>query len=77
MKDQNYAACIESFGFISTVCLNGRRRISEKKNSSEDYVGKITAVFLPYIQSNIPDGKFFSLQNEVKKIVCEIKEDGK
>ncbi len=75
MTEQLYTTSIHNLGFISaaknyTCC----KKQKEKEATTEDYVGKITAAFLPYLKQNITDGKIISLQNEIKKIVCEIRE---
>lgn len=74
MQEQNLYSTIHNIGFISTVPRYGKdNQISTKESSAEDYVGKITALFAPYILQNITDGKFCGLQNELKKVVCEIR----
>ena len=51
--------CLESviygLGSIATVrdYEYGKQSYERKDNSVEDYIGKITAVFLPYIYQNI------------------------
>ena len=43
------------------------------KPSTEDFVGKITAIFSPHLK-NISERKFIAIQGELKKVVCEIRE---
>ena len=67
---------ISNIGFITTASrlgLEGGKKLSEKEASSEDYVGKITAIFTPYLSQNISEGKFISLHSKVKNIVAEIR----
>lgn len=74
MTESCYSNSIRNIGFITaTSRLDVGRRQSEKENSTEDYVGRITAIFAPYISRNIPEGKFINLQKEVKSIITEIR----
>ena len=74
MSDQQYLSLIHNIGFIPAVTSYTREKKNyEREVSSEDYVGRITAIFAPYIQTNISDGQFCGLQKEIKKVVCEIR----
>lgn len=75
MTEVCFTNSIRTVGVIpATAHFNHcEKKIYEKDTSSEDYVGKITAIFSPYISSNISEKKFISLQNEVKRIVSEIR----
>ena len=75
MEQSVISSSINTYGFIGTINNIGNSRIkNQARNSVEDYVGKITAVFLPYVSQNISDGKFISIQNDIKRIISEIKE---
>ena len=71
--------CLESviygLGSIATVrdYEYGKQSYERKDNSVEDYIGKITAVFLPYIYQNISDKSFMNIQKELERIVSEIR----
>lgn len=66
---------IHNFGFVSVVTQQRDSRSYEREscNSTEDYVGKITAIFSPYLSTKISESKFMCLQENIKKIVSEIK----
>lgn len=65
---------IHNLGSIeATYNFNNKKLIKITENSIEDYVGKITTLFLPFIIPSISDGKFYSLQNELSKILLELK----
>lgn len=74
MSDQQYLSLIHNIGFIPSVTSYTREKKNyEREVSSEDYVGRITAIFAPYISRNIPEGKFINLQKELKSIITEIR----
>lgn len=74
MSDQQYLSLIHNIGFIPAVTSYTREKKNyEREVSSEDYVGRITAIFAPYISRNISEGKFINLQKEVKSIITEIR----
>ncbi len=65
---------IHDFGFVSVITQQREAKAYERENSStEDYVGKITAIFSPYLSTKISESKFMGLQENIKKIVSEIK----
>ncbi|MCR5252570.1 MAG: hypothetical protein K6C98_02520 [Treponema sp.] len=68
-------AQIQKLGFVGSISASRREfRMNEKESTTEDYVGKITALFSPYISpKNISETKFVGLQENLKKIVVEIK----
>ncbi len=75
MENLSITNSIKNYGFIASIKPTEYSKASiSAKNSTEDYVGKITALFLPYLKQNVSDGKIISLQNEIKKVVCEIRE---
>lgn len=41
--------------------------------SADDYVGKITALFLPYVSDQISERDFSAVQFKLKKIVSDMK----
>lgn len=74
MTEPIYTTSIHNLGFIPAVKnYSCKKKQSEKESSTEDYVGKITAIFSPYISNNISENKFIRLQDRVKSIVSEIK----
>ena len=74
MGDQQYLSLIHNIGFIPAVSSYTRdKKNYEKESSTEDYVGKITAIFAPYISKSITEGRFLKLQEEVKNILTEIR----
>lgn len=73
MNELNYPIVLNNF-LLSVNQVGSTSRISQKECSLEDYVGKITAIFCPYIQQNISEGNFIKIQNKVKGILKEIKE---
>ena len=76
MAESCYSNSIRNIGFITAASrLDVGRRQSEKENSTEDYVGKITAIFSPYISANISENKFIRMQDTVKAVLSEIKGD--
>lgn len=76
MNEQVIASSIMNKGFISAITrFPNKSRKLEKQTSTEEFVGKIAAVFLPYISTNITEGKFISLQAQIAKIVNEIKDE--
>ncbi len=74
MNDQQYMSLIHNIGFIPPVKnYAGDKKDYERESSTEDYVGKITAIFAPYISKSITEGRFLKLQEEVKNILTEIR----
>lgn len=74
MIEQLYTTSIHNLGFIPAVKnYTNKKKQTEKESTTEDYVGKITAIFSPYISNNISENKFIRLQDRVKSIVSEIK----
>lgn len=68
-------AAIQNVGFIPAVQTSSREpKLYDREVSTEDYVGKITAIFSPYISpKSISETKFVRLQENLKRIVVEIK----
>jgi len=71
----NYIDSIQSIGFIpATTISSTKKKLGKKENSIEDYVGKITSIFLPYIlPQSISERSNLQLQENLKRIVSEIK----
>ena len=42
-----------------------------QKLSDDDFAARITSIFLPFIDRDIPDGKFILLQEKLKGILRE------
>jgi len=59
-------------GIISTLNNSSVSRVIKKENTPEDYVARITSIFLPYIFCNISESKFMKTQENIKDIVLEI-----
>ncbi|MBQ8678316.1 MAG: hypothetical protein IJ530_00970 [Treponema sp.] len=74
MTEQNLSSTLHTLGFIEAISrFAGNAQRCKKDVSTEDYVGKITAVFSPYLAENMSESRFIGIQGEVKKIVCEIR----
>lgn len=73
--EQLNSTALRNIGIIPALRRNysSCKKIEDKAFSTEDYVGKITAVFSPYISKNISESRFIYLQAEIKKIVTDIK----
>ena len=71
--DTSFADALHTLGFIEEISRFGERGAQRKDFSTEDYVGRITAIFSPYIPADISETKFIAIQSEVKKLVCEIR----
>ncbi len=70
----NFAGAIHSYGSISVInTVSGNKYIVEKDCSTEDYVGKITTIFMPYLNQNMSDKNLISVQNQVKRIITELR----
>lgn len=69
----NIEQSIHDYGCISIAPYHSGKQTVEETKSSEDYVGKITAIFSPYISANISENKFIRIQDRVKAVVTEIK----
>ena len=65
---------IHQTGIISTMNNSSVNRtpVIKKENTPEDYVARITSIFLPYIFRNISESKFMKKQENIKDIVLEI-----
>lgn len=79
MTGEPFSAALRTFGFIEAISRfsgsSGAVRIA-KECSVEDYVGKITALFSPYISESISERDFSALQKEVRAVVTDIKNGG-
>ncbi len=75
MVEQSFANSIHNYGSISILKNTADKKIAiNQECTTEDYVGKIITIFLPYLRQNISDGKIISVQDELKKIITEVKE---
>ena len=72
-SDTNFATALHTLGFIEAISHFSGNPASRKELSLEDYVGKITTLFSPYIPKNISEREFNSIQVEIKRILSEIK----
>ena len=71
--DTNFSNALRTLGFIEAISRYGNGNGACKKEcSTEDFVGRITAIFSPYLK-NISERKFIAIQGELKKVVCEIR----
>ena len=74
MSDQNLSNTLRALGFIEAISrFAGDTAKWQRDASTEDYIGRITAVFSPYLAENMSESRFIGIQGEVKKIVCEIR----
>ncbi len=72
--ESTFSNALRTVGFIDAISRFGEGNgLKGKSPSVEDYVGRITAIFSPFLLNNIPEGKFIGIQTEVKKVVTEIK----
>lgn len=69
--DTSFSNALRTLGFIEAISRYGNGAC-KKECSTEDFVGKITAIFSPYLK-NISERKFIAIQGELKKVVCEIR----
>ncbi len=75
MIEQSFISSIHNYGSISVLKnnVNATKFAAEKDFTTEDYVGKIISIFLPYLKQNISDGKIIRVQDEIKKIIIEMR----
>lgn len=78
MSKNDFLTTIRNYGSISVErnCVSQRKKtrgFPTSTYSTDDFVGKITSIFMPYIPQNLPENKFITIQDELKKIVVEIK----
>lgn len=67
----SYAATLHQKGYIETLQQNEIRPAKTGKSTDEDFAARITAEFLPYLDRNIPDGKFILLQCRLRELLRE------
>jgi len=73
-SDSSLLSTLHTLGFIEAITkFNGGNPYQKRESSTEDYVGRITAVFLPYMKNSVSEKDFNSVQTSLKKIVTEIK----
>ena len=73
--DSSFTTALRTFGFIETISRFNGNNYSKKESSLEDYVGKITALFSPYLPESISERDFSALQKELRSVLAEIKKN--
>lgn len=70
----SFSQTIRSNGYISTVKMSGSHA-NRKGNeySKEDYVARITTLFLPYMHKTISEHEFSMLQASLSSLITEIR----
>lgn len=66
----NYISTLLQKGYIGTLS-NRTETVHAQKLTDDDFAARITSVFLPFIDVDIPDGKFILLQEKIKGILRE------
>lgn len=66
----NYISTLQQKGYIETLS-NRTESAHAQKLTDDDFAARITTVFLPFIDRDIPDGKFILLQEKLKGILRE------
>lgn len=66
----NYISTLQQKGYIETLS-NRTESARAQKLTDDDFAARITSVFLPFIDMDIPDGKFILLQEKIKGILRE------
>lgn len=70
--DTTFSNALHTLGFIEAITRFGDGCVQKEKSMSlEDYVGKITAIFSPYISTAISEKEFSSAQIKVKEVLSE------
>lgn len=70
--DTTFSNALHTLGFIEAISRFGECSAPKEKSLSlEDYVGRITAIFSPYLSSTISERQFSAAQIEVKKVLSE------
>lgn len=73
--DTSFSNTLHTLGFIEAITrFDGSSSVKRKiEPSADDYVGKITALFLPYVSDQISERDFSAVQFKLKKIVSDMK----
>ena len=66
----NYISTLLQKGYIGIIS-NCTETVHAQKLSDDDFAARITSIFLPFIDRDIPDGKFILLQEKLKGILRE------
>lgn len=67
-----YGKCRTAFESSCIGTLSNRTEtVHAQKLSDDDFAARITSIFLPFIDRDIPDGKFILLQEKLKGILRE------
>lgn len=66
----NYISTLLQKGYIGTLSSR-TETVHAQKLTDDDFAARITSVFLPFIDVDIPDGKFILLQEKIKGILRE------
>lgn len=66
----NYISTLQQKGYIETLSSR-TETVHAQKLTDDDFAARITSVFLPFIDVDIPDGKFILLQEKIKEILRE------
>lgn len=70
--NSTFSSTLHTLGFIEAISRFGEQNAGKIRGQSlEDYVGKITALFSPYISQTISEKQFSAVQIELKKILSE------
>lgn len=71
---EGLTAKISKAGYVSTIPVIKQTKFNfEKEYSTEEWVGKITSLFTPFMMPTISETKFMDIEKQVKKVVVEIK----
>lgn len=66
----NYISTLLQKGYIETLSSR-TKTVHAQKLTDDDFAARITSVFLPFIDVDIPDGKFILMQEKLKDILRE------
>lgn len=66
----NYISTLQQKGYIETLSSR-TETVHAQKLTDDDFAARITSVFLPFIDVDIPDGKFILMQEKLKDILRE------
>ena len=76
--ENTFVASLHTFGFIGATAhpVTKQKRRTASDQSLENYVGRITALFLPYLSQTISEHEFATLQKTLHALVAELKKQG-
>ncbi len=66
----NYISTLQQKGYIETLSSR-TESVHVQKPTDDDFAARITSIFLPFMDRNIPDRKFILMQEKVKRILRE------